>query len=422
MDDDVRLGRIPSCGRIRMVARQDPRPHRLPRGRRQGDGGVQRPHLRPQVPHRQHLDPPPGAGHVEFPPEHRAPPPLARTTRPSRRIWRRKTASIRDSDSDVEGNEFLNQTSEAKLARAIDIGEDEDEDEEEIPLGNRGRRRTAPSERREPIPRFRPRSRFVSHSCICINNRNPTRHALLAPPVSRPRHPPLLARSASLPRVRERLVSHPVRSEEHRVHHRSPRLAAAAPPSILPGDRPTVRTDRVARRTPRASPRWVLERTTPRPPHPPRRLPPRRLPGELRRRLDVEERRRVGTRADARERCCSRLCPRRWRRSRGCRRRRRGCLVWRPGLPRASQTPRRTRPLRHRHGDHLESARASRGLADVFVAGAVGGRFGGAHDLRGGSCLDGGALVGEHGEGGGDGSGATVSLKRISARLMGKTV
>ena len=34
-------------------------------------------------------------------------------------------------DSDVEGNEFLNQTSEAKLARAIDIGEDEDEDEEE---------------------------------------------------------------------------------------------------------------------------------------------------------------------------------------------------------------------------------------------------------------------------------------------------
>ena len=34
-------------------------------------------------------------------------------------------------DSDVEGNEFLNQTSEAKLARAIDIGEDEDEEEEE---------------------------------------------------------------------------------------------------------------------------------------------------------------------------------------------------------------------------------------------------------------------------------------------------
>ena len=34
-------------------------------------------------------------------------------------------------DSDVEGNEFLNQTSEAKLARAIDIGEDEEEEEEE---------------------------------------------------------------------------------------------------------------------------------------------------------------------------------------------------------------------------------------------------------------------------------------------------
>ena len=32
-------------------------------------------------------------------------------------------------ESGAEGNEFLNQTSEAKLARAIDIGEEDDDDE-----------------------------------------------------------------------------------------------------------------------------------------------------------------------------------------------------------------------------------------------------------------------------------------------------
>jgi hypothetical protein len=32
-------------------------------------------------------------------------------------------------DTEADGNEFLNQTSEAKLARAIDIGEEEDEDQ-----------------------------------------------------------------------------------------------------------------------------------------------------------------------------------------------------------------------------------------------------------------------------------------------------
>jgi hypothetical protein len=32
-------------------------------------------------------------------------------------------------DAEADGNEFLNQTSEAKLARAIDIGEEEDEDQ-----------------------------------------------------------------------------------------------------------------------------------------------------------------------------------------------------------------------------------------------------------------------------------------------------
>ena len=67
---------------------------------------------------------------MEFPPEHRA-----------RRRWRGRRGHhggfggengiYQRLDSDVEGNEFLNQTSEAKLARAIDIGEDEDEDEEE---------------------------------------------------------------------------------------------------------------------------------------------------------------------------------------------------------------------------------------------------------------------------------------------------
>ena len=34
-------------------------------------------------------------------------------------------------DTDADGNEFLNQTSEAKLARAIDIGEEDDDDDDD---------------------------------------------------------------------------------------------------------------------------------------------------------------------------------------------------------------------------------------------------------------------------------------------------
>lgn len=41
-----------------------------------------------------------------------------------------KNGIVQRFDSEAEGNEFLNQTSEAKLARAIDIGEDDDGEEE----------------------------------------------------------------------------------------------------------------------------------------------------------------------------------------------------------------------------------------------------------------------------------------------------
>ena len=166
----------------------------------------------------------------------------------------------------------------------------------------------------------------------------------LAPPVSRPRHPPLLARSASLLASANALYPTPSGPKNTASTTDPPtrRRSSTVHPSWRPSNganrsRREAYSSGIAAMGPRA-----YNTSTP---SPAAATSARRLPGELRSAaLDVEERRRVGTRADARERCCSRLCPRRWRRSRGCRRRRRGCLVRRPGLPRASQTPRRTRP------------------------------------------------------------------------------
>jgi hypothetical protein len=71
-----------------------------------------------------------------------------------------KNGIVQRFDSEAEGNEFLNQTSEAKLARAIDIGEDDDgeeevdmEEEEEEEDGE-GREEGAGA-KRPPPPRMR---------------------------------------------------------------------------------------------------------------------------------------------------------------------------------------------------------------------------------------------------------------------------